>query len=261
MIYFLNRGLIIEQALCQELENYINSIHLDETYPNFHVKVTNNHPFAELYLHSTITAADTFPAIVVTTETDSKTGDLMGLSEDSTAIGIDINDFNTLMEEVDKLPGVCTLVDPESEKEIRSVFENEEIIYGLKIDQRKTDHVSIEIWADNNQLKNEVYEQIRLYVAGYMQQLISSKYRGYGIEFIDGTLRGERSNNYNVDFDIILSGAHLAFDLNYCISQIILDTDLNGIAQNIEWEVVNHVKNQQLIGSYNRRRNKVGDSN
>ncbi|MCQ2086686.1 MAG: hypothetical protein MJZ37_01220 [Bacilli bacterium] len=245
MIFYLNRGLILEQALCQELESYLDKIHLDETYPNFHVKVTNNHPFAELYLHSTRTAADHFPAIVVTTETDNKTNDLMQLGEDAMAIGLELEDFEKFKAEMDSLPGICTLVDPESEKQIREIFEKTQYIYGIKMDQRKTDHVSIEIWADNNQLKNEVYEQIRLYISGYLQTVLKEKYAGFGVEFFDGTIRGERSNNYNTDFDIALSGAHIAFEMNYCISQIVLDSELSEITNEIEWEVINHVKNEQ----------------
>lgn len=253
MIFYLNRGLIVEQALCQELEHYLDQIHLDEFYPNFHVKVTNNHPFAELYLHSTVTAADVFPAIVVTTETDSKTSDLMGLPEDGNVIGLELSDFETFLDEVDKLPGVCTLCDPTSEEKIKQIFETEQYIYGIKIDQRKTDRVSIEIWADNNQLKNEIYEQLRLFITGYMQNVLKSKYAGYGIDYFDGSVRGERSNNYNVDFDVALSGAHISFEINYCISQIVLDTGIKEINRDLELEVINHVKNEQYNGSYDGR--------
>lgn len=255
MIFYLNRGLIIEQVLCQEIEQYLDKIHLDETYPNFHVKVTNNHPFAELYLHSTVTAADVFPSIVVTTETDNKTSDLMQTSEDATAIGCDLNDFNELMEEVDKLPGVCTLVDPETESQIRKIFEEKDLIYGVKIDQRNTDRISIEIWADNNQLKNEIYEQLKLYIKGGMQEVLQNLYKGYGLCYFDGSVRGERSNNYNIDFDIVLTGAHIAFEVDYVTSQIILDTELSEININdIETEVTNHVKKQRYSGTYNGKR-------
>lgn len=253
MIFYLNRGLIVEQAICQELENYLNQIHLDEFYPNFHVKVTNNHPFAELYLHSTLSAADVFPAIVVTTETDGKTSDLMGLPEDGYVVGLELEDFEKFLDEVDKLPGVCTLCDPETEKEIKKIFETEKYINGIKIDQRKTDRVSIEIWADNNQLKNEIYEQLRLYITGYMQNVLKDKYAGYGIDYFDGSVRGERSNNYNVDFDVALSGAHIGFEINYCISQIVLDTEVKEVNKNFEWEVINHVKNEHFNGSYDGR--------
>ena len=78
-----------------------------------------------------------------------------------------------------------------------------------------------------------------------MQNLLRDKYAGFGINYFDGTVRGERSNNYNVDFDIALSGAHISFEVNYCISQIVLDSDLSDITNEIEWEVVNHVKNEQ----------------
>ena len=255
MIYYLNRGLIIEQVIAQELERYIDQIHMDETYPNFHIHVTNNHPFAELYLHTTVAAADIFPSVVVTSETDQKTGELMQVAEEATAIGCDLNDFNELIGEVDKLPGVCTLIDPITEEEIRKAFEKKAVLYGIKIDQFNTDRISIEIWADNNQLKNEVYEQFRTYIKGGMQKVLQELYKGYGLSYFDGTVRGERSNNYNVDFDLILTGAHIGFEINYVTSQIILDTEI--AAENIkdiETEVINHVKNERYSGDFNNRR-------
>jgi hypothetical protein len=56
-------------------------------------------------------------------------------------------------------------------------------------------------------------------------------------------VRGQRSNNFNVDFGVDLSGALITFDADYIIEQTVIDTDLDD--ENIDvMEVINHVKGQ-----------------
>ena len=95
MICYLNRGLILEQAICALLKEYFESIHLENTYENFHVCVTNEHPFAELMFHSGLNAADSFPAVVVTTQEDRKPHNL-DLPPTYDAIGIGREDLETI---------------------------------------------------------------------------------------------------------------------------------------------------------------------
>ena len=72
MICYLNRGLILEQAIVAIVRDYFAALHLDNTYKNFHISVTTEHPFAELYLHEGKNASDSFPCVVVTTGEDGK---------------------------------------------------------------------------------------------------------------------------------------------------------------------------------------------
>ncbi|MGP1490925.1 MAG: hypothetical protein ACTTI6_07675, partial [Treponema sp.] len=58
----------------------------------------------------------------------------------------------------------------------------------------------------------------------------------------DNTIVGQRSNNYNFDFDVALNGAHISFDVNYCVEQIVLNTELTEVTNEIVTEVLNHVK-------------------
>ena len=58
-------------------------------------------------------------------------------------------------------------------------------------------------------------------------------------------IHGERSSNYNFDFDVMLSGSHLTFSVDYNVSQIILDTEIENITTEIFWEVINHVKTEK----------------
>lgn len=244
MVCYLNKGLILEHALTYEIEHYFDSIHLDSLYPNFHVHVTNSHPFADLFFHDNLQAADTFPCVVVTTQNDEKTRDLMNIGEDSSIVSVSEDDLKEFFDETNDLPGVCKLSDPDTQELLLEKAVEKENLYGLKIDQHKTDNISIEIWADNVQLKNELYEQLRLFIGGNLQNILKDKYKIYGIDIFDGTIRGDRSNNFNVDFGLILSGAHISFEVNYSISQIIIDTELNN-SNNLIWEVINHVKKDQ----------------
>jgi hypothetical protein len=41
-----------------------------------------------------------------------------------------------------------------------------------------------------------------------------------------------------------LSGSHLTFSVDYNVSQIILDTEIEKITTEIFWEVINHVKTE-----------------
>jgi len=124
-------------------------------------------------------------------------------------------------------------------------------IYGATQFIRRRDHISIEIWAENPQLKNELYELIRLYVCGFMKDYLDHLYREYFSELeegqsplaiFDSSVKGQRSNNFNVDFGIELSGAHITFDADYIIEQSVIDTELVEINDNLLLEVINHVK-------------------
>jgi hypothetical protein len=100
-------------------------------------------------------------------------------------------------------------------------------------------------------LKNELYELIRLFVCGFMMDYLAEQYREFFTELdagesplaiFDSSVRGQRSNNFNVDFGIELSGAHITFDADYIIEQSVIDTELVEINDNLLLEVINHVK-------------------
>ncbi len=254
MICYLTRGLILEQAICALLKEYFESIHLENTYENFHVSVTNEHPFAELMFHSGLNAADSFPAVVVTTQEDRKPHNL-DLPPTYNAIGIDREDLETITKTTETrtnkkgakkevgIPGLCTVVDEKTKSAILGAMQkNGGTCYGWSVRTRRRDSISIEIWAENNQLKNEIYEQTREFVTGNLRFLLERKYPFFAVAIFDGTVIGRRSNNYNADFEITLTGAHIGFDVDYCVEQIIIDTDLTKITEIIT-EADNYVKN------------------
>lgn len=241
MVCYINRGIIIEQAIASEIEQYFDALHLDDTYENFHVRVTNNHPFADLYLHTHKTAADHFPAVVVTSESTQKTGELAELKPEIKGIGLDQSDIDAIMG-TKEYPGICTLLSDLALEEIKKTIEKKGLIYGLSMRFHKTDSVSIEIWSDNVQLKNELYQQLMLFVSGNLQNILANKYSFNDLWIFDHTISGHPSNNYNLEFGIPLSGAHISMDVDYQVEQLVLDTEVSNLSNEIITEVVNHVR-------------------
>lgn len=244
----------MEQAICALLKEYFESIHLENTYENFHISVTNEHPFAKLMFHDGLNASDSFPAVVVTTQEDRKPHNL-DLPPTYDAIGIDKEDLENIarttetrtdkkgMKKEVEIPGLCMVVDEKTKVAIEEALnKNGGMCYGWSIRTRRRDSIGIEIWAENNQLKNEIYEQTREFVTGNMRFLLERKYPFFATAIFDNTIIGRRSNNYNADFDIRLTGAHIGFDVDYCVEQIIIDTDLTKITEIIA-EADNYVKN------------------
>ncbi len=255
MICYLNRGLILEQAIVAIVRDYFELLHLDNTYKNFHISVTYEHPLAELYMHEGKNASDSFPCIVITTSDDRKPSDFSQLAPSVyEGIGINLDDLEAITttketytnkkgeEKTREIPGLCTVVDEQTLEEIKATIEKQDYCYGFSVRTRRQNTISMEIWAENVQLKNELYEMLRLFVSSAMPAILSKKYSFFDPAIFDDTIVGHPSNNYNLDFDVALSGAHISFDVDYCVEQIILNTELVEATREIITEALNYVK-------------------
>ena len=253
MLCYLNRGLILEQAICSIIHDYFDTLHLENKYQNFHISVTTEHPFAELYLHDNLNAADSFPCVVVSTQEDRKPSEFEELAPNEVSgIGLSESDLEAITKTTEtyynkkgvlktrEIPGLCTVVDDKTLEAIRETIEKQTYCYGYSIRTRRKDTIGLEIWAENVQLKNEIYEQLRLFVTSNLRHILTDKYPFFDIAIFDNTIVGHRSNNYNFDFDVALSGAHISLDVNYCVEQIVLNTELTDVSKEIITEALNH---------------------
>lgn len=272
MIYYLNMGFVLEQALRDVVKTYLDRLRLDEVYGNFHISVVNDHPFAHMIIDQNARCSDNFPAVVITSQSDNKIGEMANVPPQLEGIGMTSKDIDDLIAsatqpktkinengvevavvkkgvvQTERVPGYVLVTDEETINKLKDIAdsrtkaEENGMVYGLRYTIRRRDHVSIEIWAENNQLKNEIYEHLRILFAGSFERLLQEKYSGFDIAVWDNTLSGERSSNYNFDFDTLLCGSHIAFDVDYNVSQIILDTEIEDINYQLITEVINHVK-------------------
>lgn len=277
MIYYLNLGFILEQALVDVTKTYIDRLHLDSVYNNFHIQVTNEHPFAHMMIEDNTRAGDTFPAVVITSQTDGEVPDLTNLMEISHGVKLTSADFTSIFEEStrpktfidangetqvlrrrdgsvvrENIPGFVLVYDEERINELKSIADSrtteteEGGIYGIKIDSRRRDNISVEIWCENDQLKDELYEHLNLFFQCSLDRILHEKFKIFDCAIFGNKIHGERSSNYNYDFDVLLSGSHLTFSVDYNVSQIILDTEIEKLTKEIFWEVINHVKTEKV---------------
>ena len=276
MIYYLNLGFVLEQALVDVTKTYIDRLHLDTVYNNFHIQVTNEHPFAHMMIEDNTRAGDTFPAVVITSHSDGEVPDLANLMEMNYGVKLTSQDFTELFETAtrpktrinentgeteiirkrdgtvvrENVPGYVLIYDEERInylKELadsRTVGEEQGGIYGIKIDSRRRDNISVEIWSENDQLKDELYEHLNLFFQCSLDRILHEKFKMFDCAIFGNKVSGERSSNYNFDFDVMLSGSHITFSVDYNVSQIILDTEIENITTEIFWEVINHVKTE-----------------
>jgi hypothetical protein len=262
VICYLNRGFILEQAIVAAVNDYFDTIDFENLYNNFHIEATLEHPFAKIFKkNNTIKAADLFPTVVVSTYNDDKPSDLplqpqvegVGLNQDEIDIitrttenyfvETEKNGKKEKKEKTRQIPGLCTVVAPDILTAIKKHIEEKKVIYGFSMKFYRKDRISLEIWSENVQLKNEIYEQLRLFVIGNLRHILTAeKYRAHDIKLDDDTLGGQRSGAWNEQFDVVLAGADITFDVNYAIEQIVLDTQIDNPKRDLITEVINHVE-------------------
>ena len=277
MIYYLNLGFVLEQALVDVTKTYTDRLHLESVYDNFHISVVNEHPFAHMMLEDSPTANDTFPAVVITSQSDGEVPDLANMMEVNHGVKVTSKDFDELfaaairprtrINEVtgeteivkkrdgktvmENVPGYVLIYDEERINQLKDIADSrtteQEVggIYGIKIDSRRRDNISVEVWCENDQLKDELYEHLNLFFSCSLDRILHEKFKMFDCAIFGNRIHGERSSNYNFDFDVILTGSHLTFSVDYNVSQIILDTEIENITTQIFWEVINHVKTEK----------------
>lgn len=232
MLYFLNKPLILEQSIKKAFEDYFKTLRSNDYYKNWNIRVTNEHPFA-LMLPDFKYNASLFPVIVISTESDGKPSELSNLAETQTLM-LDKSDVPLL-----KKTGY--MVCDELIEDLQKEMVQKEHLYGITYIVRRKEKITVEIWSENIQLKNELYELCRLFLAGGIHEAMEAECNNNNLVIFDHTITGDRSGNYNYDFGTTLAGARLSFDADYFIEQSIIDTKING-KKKIIWEVIDNVK-------------------
>ena len=256
MIYFLNCGLILEQETVNAIEKYFEITGTAEYFSNFTINETNAHPFARLSMVNPATAAaeaaSLFPAVVVTTESDIKPPQLTH-AIDWKMFALEPADIEAGEGGLSPVEKRYMMMTPDKMEQLRAAMETREnkLLYGISRFIRRQDTISIEIWSENPQLNNELYELLRLFVCGFMNDYLAQIYREYFNELgegesplviFDNSVQGQRSNNHNFDFGVGLYGSRLSFEADYMIEQSIIDTEIKEQTDNFLLEVINHVK-------------------
>jgi len=253
MIFIFNRGLILEQEVAKVLKLYFDIIRLPEYFRNYTVHVTNEHPFGKMYLSEAPEkdAVSLFPAVVVATESEGKPAEL----------GVSLYDSTITPEDIDakedgspsSLEQNYLMITLKIMSDIRAAMnsrKNKKII-GKSWIIRRSNVVSIDIWADNPQVKDELYALIRNFICGFMRDYLEKRFEELFKDVVDEgcspfslfdrTVIGHPGNNENLEFGIELYGGILTFEADYFVEQAIFDTEA-AETNDFFLEVLNHVK-------------------
>lgn len=239
MVY-LNRGLVLEQAVAWECEKYLREIGADSLFPNFHVHVTNVHPFAAMYLENGESAADSFPCVVISSADSRKPEQLYALPQQARACEVDAEDVEMLFAKGN--PGSCAIASEETKETLLKWIEASEtgVLSAAAKQVMRSDFVSFEIWSENAQLKNELFEHLRLFVATNLIDCLQRDYPIFGINASDSRISESRSNNYNMDFGVTLHGGQITHQIDYAIEQVQVYETV--AVRELEWQGENYVK-------------------
>jgi hypothetical protein len=237
-MYFLNKGLILEEEIVKTLNKYFASLDIDKMFGNYTLNVTNEHPFAQfLDNQGENNSPSLFPAIVVTSETDvhAPRGD---------SHLIEAEKLSLEPGDIDQLTPYGYLIESETVERIRNELNAREDkrLYGLTFIIRRSERISIQIWADNIKLKNYLYEMARLFILGGLRESMDELRSKQNIVIFDETVTGQRSGTYSNVYGITLYGANIVFDADYMIEQSFVDTELIKINDPVYVEVKHGTK-------------------
>jgi len=242
MLVYLNRGLILEQAVCDLVDEYLGAIKLNKTFANFQTRVTLQHPFAYLFTDEGAKAADHFPAVVIATYDDGKPPEMDGLppqtqGSELDAVGITEGDIDAILNcgvrNGKPLPGVSIAANPESIKALREILKTRDRVFGYSVRTYRQDSIAVDIWAENAQVKNQIYEDLRLFILGNLRAVLMDRYGDYDLKIDDESVKGQRSSAYNIDFGVVLFGANIRFEANYAVEQLLINTELEELHREI----------------------------
>jgi hypothetical protein len=234
-MYFLNKGLVFEEAVRDALTKYFSCLDIDKMFPNHTLNITNEHPFAQfLDNKSNDNGASLFPAVVITSETDVHAPP-----------GGHFHETERLILEpadVDKLIDYGYLIEPETVEKIRNEFSGRDKLYGFTHIIRRSERISIQIWAENIKLKNYLYEMIRLFITGGLHESMEEYRTKNNLVIFDETVTGQRSGTYSDAYGVTLAGANIVFDADYIIEQSFIDSELIELNKPVYVEVKHGTK-------------------
>ncbi|KKL11520.1 hypothetical protein LCGC14_2545010, partial [marine sediment metagenome] len=204
MKHIINIAPDPEKTIIDELKKHlVDEVRFKEIYPEFgNIRVSATHPFAYLMdqeINQNKVPVGLFPSITIVNDSDNRNLTLLMQKQVSTEIDItsteiaDIKANRNLYMISDKdVRGLEDLLDTYNGTLHASGVES--FIKGMMV---------VEVWAENADVKNAIYDITRNFLLGIKRFTIQEK---YGIIILEASIRGEKSGNYNFDFGFMTYG-------------------------------------------------------
>jgi len=226
---------VVEEILIEKLTEYLMSeCKWADQFPNFpQVRINNEFPlvpfmaaeeyFTDGWLDLNKVSETLFPSVTIVTSQDSKSPTLFVKMARQRLNKTELADFITQSE------SEGYLLAPEGLTEIETYFETNDILYGLNIVYQRRDTVNIDITTDDQtNIKNRLYDLVSLFLVGHGNISLKTDSDNM-MEIVESSITGSRSGVYNIEFGRVLRGASIQFEVDYKISQVFYNTDVDVI--------------------------------
>lgn len=225
---------VIEEILIDRLTEYLYSkCQWADNFPYFPLRINNEYPWVP-YLSNTSYYTDgwvdlskvsetLFPAITIVNTSDALPFQ-KEIRRQPTALA-----KTEYAEFVETISANKWIIDPSALTDMATYFLTHDYIYGYEYWFQRKDSISIDITVDDNSnIKNRLYDLCYLFVTGHggIDWFDDSK-----IRINEGSVKGNRSGAYNMDFGRMLRGASIQFDVDYMIGQTYYYPDIDVIAE------------------------------
>ena len=225
MKYVITFAPKIEDILIEELKAYFyNEIRFADIYPKFgNIRVSNVHPFAFLIdqdINGTAVDVELFPSITVVSENDRKAEiNIPALQRDIKINAAEVADIVARSDMYQISAADLTA--------LQDLTTGESFVWSLGAGTNRQDSVSVEIWSENIDLKNRVYDLVEAFFVGPKRYEIKTSHE---VNIHEEGVSGQRSGNYNFDFGKTLYGGVVTLQADYQINQYFVDTTIVDIA-------------------------------
>ncbi len=227
MKYVVNAVNDLELILVEQLRNHIfNEVRVGEIFEQFpNMRISSVHPFAYLLdqqINSVSLPADLFPSVTITDDSDTKDhqADMATLEEDNEVVAADV----ATIAIDDK--AVKYIIAPVALAKLRELTATGKA-YATGATQRRRTSIVVEVWAQNQIVKNRIYDIVRNWFIGFGRFKL---YQELEILIDEASISGQKSGNYNFDFGYMLHGSVLRFEVVHVLEQYVVDTEIVPLA-------------------------------
>lgn len=220
MIYVITFCPDVEKTLLQEMRKYFaDEIHFSSLYPNYpNLRIDLTHPFAYLMdkeINGSSIPSDLFPSITIVVTNDTKPVELKPILHTKKITIAEIND-------IENNPDLYQMADPDLQA-LKSLIQADEYKWSEGAGTIRRAAISVEVWADNPELKNKIYDLVYAFFVSKKRYEINEN---YDIKLFEEQLSGQRSGNYNLDFGKIYYGGMINISADYPLNQYFVDTTI-----------------------------------
>lgn len=218
MKFTLTKIPVVEDILVESLRTYLREMRFGELFPHHKgLGVSNDHPFERL-LSGEAEAPDIFPSVTIVSSSDGETPGMAKGWRSTELSAPDLTGFDPLE----------WYVSESAKADLDAVLAVKGAIYGLQHSTSWRDSVSIELWSENIQVKNDIYNLVLGFLSG---PAVLELHNSHGLVIHSNSIQGQRSGYYNYDFGRTLYGGRVSLQVDYPIVQAVYDSEIPTITQ------------------------------